>query len=163
MSLVKEQLHTIEEKERALEVKRATMPYWQKPNHADADPDNIAERMERRAYRNERRDELHLGRGLHSRRLKYLKGNGERERAFARHWMKRRECLGHLLRPYPPANVKFKDMTQRELDEFHSPVFVTKRDSEVASTIIQWLGSNVGFCFLEQVLRSLGYKLVKDT
>lgn len=28
------------------------------------------------------------------------------------------------------------------------------RDAEVAATIIQWLGSNVGMCFLEDVIKS---------
>ena len=29
----------------------------------------------------------------------------------------------------------------------------TERDTEVAATIIQWLGSNVGMCFLSNVIR----------
>lgn len=29
----------------------------------------------------------------------------------------------------------------------------TDRDAEVAATVIQWLGSNVGMCFLEKVIK----------
>lgn len=35
------------------------------------------------------------------------------------------------------------------------------RDRVVASTIVQWLGSNVGFSFLEEALKRCGYRIVK--
>jgi hypothetical protein len=36
----------------------------------------------------------------------------------------------------------------------------TARDAQVAATVIQWLGSQVGFFFLEEVLQKVGYKIV---
>lgn len=36
----------------------------------------------------------------------------------------------------------------------------TPRDAEVAATLIQWLGSNVGFSFVEESLRCCGYLVV---
>jgi hypothetical protein len=39
----------------------------------------------------------------------------------------------------------------------------TERDRMVAATVIQWLGSNVGFCFLEDALKACGYKVVAVT
>jgi len=36
---------------------------------------------------------------------------------------------------------------------------ITNRDRMIVATVIQWLGSNVGFCFLERMLKSAGYEL----
>ena len=38
---------------------------------------------------------------------------------------------------------------------------VTRRDSRVAATVIQWLGTNVGFGFLVEALRDAGYDVVR--
>ncbi len=139
-----------------------TMSIYDKPNHADANIDRIEHRKEEREYRNAHRDELHLGRSLHSRRLKNRDGYNDRERVFARHWMKERRSLSCLLSPYPHVNVKYKDMTRTDWDDFNRPIYVTKRDAEVAFTIIPWLGSNGGFHFIETALRECGYKIVKS-
>lgn len=36
---------------------------------------------------------------------------------------------------------------------------VSDESRMVAATVVQWLGSNVGFCFLEESLREMGYRL----
>jgi hypothetical protein len=131
------------------------MTAYKRSDDVDAIADRMASRLERRRLR----DELHLGRGLRARRLKNLDGHATLERAFAREWMKERSILCHLLRPYPHANTKYKDMTPEDWVTFDRPVFVTKRDSEVAATIIQWLGTNVGFSFLQHVLHTCGYEV----
>ena len=41
------------------------------------------------------------------------------------------------------------------------PHDATKREAEVAATVIQWLGTNVGFVFLEEVLKEAGYAVQK--
>lgn len=38
---------------------------------------------------------------------------------------------------------------------------VTKRDNMLIAMVIQWLGSNVGWSFLEQALKAAGYKLTR--
>ena len=38
---------------------------------------------------------------------------------------------------------------------------ITPREKMITATAIQWLGSNVGFGFLENVLRTLNYRLTK--
>lgn len=128
--------------------------YWRRPAHADADPDKIAERMEDRAYHNEFRDELHLARGIGSVRLKQLRWNSTvRERAFAKAWVKERGALRGLLAPYPTTGgIHFTS---------NNPHRVTLREGVVAATVIQWLGSNCGFAFLEKVLGDCGYALVR--
>lgn len=142
-----------------LEKKKATIPC----DHCDNDVDLIDERAERRVERKATRDELHLGRSLHAPRLKYTrKGSTDRERTFAKHWHKHQNYLRTLLRPCPRQGES-KNWTPWQWAEFDRPVFVTKREAEVAATVIQWLGTNVGFCWLETVLKSCGYSLVKDT
>ena len=37
-------------------------------------------------------------------------------------------------------------------DRPNDPTYVSEHDQEVAATVIQWLGSPVGQCFLEEVL-----------
>jgi len=39
---------------------------------------------------------------------------------------------------------------------------ITQHDASVAATVIQWLGSNVGFSFLEEALGRRGYKIVRS-
>ena len=37
----------------------------------------------------------------------------------------------------------------------------TDRDRKVASTVVQWLGSNVGFAFIQSALQKAGYTVVQ--
>lgn len=37
----------------------------------------------------------------------------------------------------------------------------TQRDAEVAATIVQWLGTKVGFLFLEDALKSVGLTILE--
>jgi hypothetical protein len=39
---------------------------------------------------------------------------------------------------------------------------INQRDRMVVATVIQWLGSNVGWCFLEETLKECGYRIVKN-
>jgi len=38
---------------------------------------------------------------------------------------------------------------------------ITENDRTIVATVIQWLGTNVGFCFLEAALKRCGLKIVK--
>lgn len=69
--------------------------------------------------------------GKHASRLKQNQNNS-REAAFAEEWLREQE-EGHLL-----ASL----MNEQ----------ITERDAMVAATVIQWLGSNVGMSFLENVI-----------
>jgi hypothetical protein len=40
---------------------------------------------------------------------------------------------------------------------------LTQRDATVAATVIQWLGSNVGWSFLNECVERCGYKIVADS
>ncbi len=43
----------------------------------------------------------------------------------------------------------------------NDPRKITKEEIVTASTIIQWLGSNVGFCFLKDALGRCDYQIVR--
>jgi len=78
--------------------------------------------------------------GLYANRL-LARADNPREVAFARQWAKENEydspgtqgSAGNILRTLVPGS--------------------TQRDATVAATLIQWLGSNIGMCFLSDVIR----------
>jgi len=96
----------------------------------------------------------------------------KREFAFATHWVSG-----------PNADYQYLPLTQALLASFKmGPTFskpipknvntlppelhgesekVTKRDNMLISMVIQWLGSNIGWAFLEQALNAAGYKLTR--
>lgn len=99
-------------------------------------------------------------RGIHHYRLN---GYNPREVAFAKTWEEehqRTDLLQQLMRRPPRAN---------EVPDWHGgvgPPQVTvydtsKRDIEIATTVIQWMGSNVGMSFLQKSLRKCGYIVIK--
>lgn len=69
------------------------------------------------------------------------------ERVFLEEWQKENDrtyttpLLNMLLRP--------------EKDKDGPPVRITQRDAEVATTIIQWLGTNCGGCFVDVCLKRI--------
>lgn len=52
---------------------------------------------------------------------------------------------------------------ERTFSVFHSaPIhIITPTERFVVATVIQWLGTNCGWCFLEKVIDKCGYKIVK--
>lgn len=70
---------------------------------------------------------------------------GKREMAFHYQWLKEQEdsLLCNLVH-----NSGLGDL-------------VSHRDATLAATLMQWLGTSVGFCFLEVALRDCGYKIVQ--
>jgi hypothetical protein len=80
------------------------------------------------------------------------------------------DCLQRLVRPHVgkssnrlhpdadnPHEVAFAMEWTKAQEESHQLAWLlgnnfSDRDAEVAATVIQWLGSNVGMCFLEDVI-----------
>jgi len=97
--------------------------------------------------------------GLHSHRLK-KEQNNPREEAFDRQWQKEslgqkngRDILSMLF------SIEGPDYNNhRKWLELGPP---TNRDRIVAATVIQWLGSNVGFDFIGLAVRRCGYEIVR--
>lgn len=84
--------------------------------------------------------------GLHTNRLTKAADN-PREVAFAEEWEKE-NSLSHHNRP-----------TIEHL--LGGPGCVGVRDSTVAATVVQWLGSNVGMSFLRNALGRVGMEIVE--
>ena len=109
-----------------------------------------------------------LPRGVSAERLAHRSSN--RERVFALMWESEndsrpyhrggwyRTTLRALLTPTPQsgrASQRWPSGANRR----YAPV--SNRDQRVAATVAQWLGSNVGFGWLEECLRACGYGLVR--
>lgn len=84
------------------------------------------------------------------------------ERVFAEEWIK--ECT-----PRPGINYGFgllQDLFVRPSKLFglfragSLRLLISKRDAFVAATVVQWLGTNCGYAFLEKCLRRAGLKIV---
>lgn len=95
--------------------------------------------------------------GIHSHRLNT--GFDFREHAFWRQWCREHEQIGKW-----NGDLLLGLMAiERGIltDEVHWPLGKpTDRDRRVAATVIQWLGSNVGMCFLSQALTEAGGGLI---
>lgn len=97
-------------------------------------------------------------------------GSSEREAAFARCWMR----WNH---PRLRAGTNYGlgvlvDLVGVDCRNAHSPGLgggykrgpcwpVRRRDCQVAATVVQWLGTNIGMCFLEEALQRAGFRLVQ--
>ena len=87
------------------------------------------------------------------------------EKAFSEKWRKENDKkrrrglnfgLGILQDLFYYPHFQFHDSMNKPLLE------VTKRERVIVATVIQWLGTNVGLSFLEEVLKESGYKIVKN-
>lgn len=94
--------------------------------------------------------------GAHSFRLRQ---DNPREVAFAERWKKEQSggsVLAYLLirteggDPLNPFSGKTVQLAPYD-----------QQSATVAATVIQWLGSNVGFSFLEEALSDCGFKIVR--
>lgn len=86
-----------------------------------------------------------------------------RERTFADEWEKEAE-------PNPGINSGLGTLQGLLIDRSGPGIFgrhrviawVTKREAMIVATIMQWLGTNCGFCWLEETLKKAGYRLVRE-
>lgn len=93
--------------------------------------------------------------------------HGRMEKAFAEHWDREQKpkayvnygvgALAWIVTGRFEKNIFGHDWTPH-------PEELTQRDATVAASVVQWLGTNVGFCFLEETLRDAGYRIerIKD-
>ena len=78
-----------------------------------------------------------------------------REKAFANEWQKENEILCYV-------NQGRGTLQNLMYDKNNKPIFyITDNDRVIVATVIQWLGTNIGFDFLERALKGCGYKIVK--
>jgi hypothetical protein len=91
-----------------------------------------------------------LNRGI--RYIRTTDGRSPKEKILADEWEKENDESNLLQKLFISGNIMDEKMDLK----------IAKRDRMVVATVIQWLGSNVGFCFLETCLNKMGYKLVKE-
>jgi hypothetical protein len=82
-----------------------------------------------------------------------------KETAFHDQWIKENRPLSWVNSGHGLLQDLFFE--RQENQKWKCIVEINKRDREIVATVIQWLGTNMGICFLETTLRSVGYKIVK--
>jgi hypothetical protein len=97
--------------------------------------------------------------GLHAHRLAPGQNN-PREVAFAEQWREEncREYCAHVL---AELLIRRHDQNWTFCERVEQLAPYDQQSASVAATVIQWLGSNVGFCFLEDALKRCGYRIVR--
>lgn len=91
-------------------------------------------------------------------RVKYNK----RELVFADRWMIESEIRHGINYGYGLAQDLFMRPSAFWFHRHDGAVAeLTNRERMIAATVIQWLGTNCGWDFLEECLRKCGYKIVK--
>lgn len=77
-----------------------------------------------------------------------------KEKAFSETWKKENKIESHV-------NQGQGTLQNLMFDRNNEPCYyITKNDRVIVATVIQWLGTNIGFNFLERSLKKCGYKIV---
>ena len=87
--------------------------------------------------------------------------HGNIEKAFYEHWKKENTPV----RGINSGNGVLQGLLTVHNGSFYSTTIVTKvtkRDRFIVATVMQWVGTNVGFCFLRETLRDCGYTITKN-
>lgn len=87
-------------------------------------------------------------------RTKGAHAQAKRERGFAKQWRHENDLGYHKTNPRSLA-----DMLMANEPGFELPL--SSRERRTVSTVIQWLGSSVGFDFLNLALKRAGYRIEK--
>ncbi len=87
-------------------------------------------------------------------RTKAEDGTGPREKAFADAWQKENVFRRHFPFSHPCSRL---EMLMRDESRL---IPVSQESATAVATIVQWLGSNCGWVFLEAALHNAGYRIV---
>lgn len=95
--------------------------------------------------------------GWNTNRLRY--DSKDIENALSEHWKKENIKQSHINHGYGI----LQDLFILNVGWFQRIVLlkITFRDRLIVATVIQWLGTNCGFCFLNEALNKAGYEIVK--
>mgnify|MGYP001614979077 CR=1 FL=1 len=92
--------------------------------------------------------------GIWCDRVKLEDGTGPREKAFADAWEKENARTRYFL--FSAACSRL-EMLMRDENRL---IPVSQESATAVATIVQWLGSNCGWVFLEAALHNAGYRIV---
>lgn len=114
------------------------------------------EKVESIAYEflREHKDEQNVGVML------YRTKNNPREKAFSEQWHEDNKIKTYM----NYGNGLLQDLfVQVDKDTQRRRLIyeITKNDRAIVATVIQWLGTNIGFSFLESALLRCGYRITK--
>lgn len=90
---------------------------------------------------------------IHTGRSVYRFQDNPTEKIFARAWQEINENYPGMSGPMTLDYLLAED-SNRPMNE------VTERDAEVAATVIQWLGSHVGQCWLKDTLNKMNLSVI---
>lgn len=79
----------------------------------------------------------------------------DREKAFSDLWKKENKIESWINQGYGTLQNIVMDHEQKPL------FYITKNDRIIVATVVQWLGTNIGFNFLERALKKCGYKIIE--
>ncbi len=85
------------------------------------------------------------------------------ENALSKHWvLENKKKLGINFGKGILQDLFYSRLTPNSIFT-HSHMFlkINNRDRIIAATVIQWLGTNCGFCWLQEALSKAGYDIVK--
>lgn len=85
--------------------------------------------------------------------LKERADHCEREKAFQQQWIKQNTPYSWLNK----GNGTLQDLFISDQEYVH---VITEKERWIVATVIQWLGTNCGMCFLEETLAKFGKKIV---
>ncbi len=86
------------------------------------------------------------------------------ENAFSSHWQKENKNKTNINSGHGILQDLFiekKGHPFNIMNETFCFVKISNKERLIVATIIQWLGTNCGFCFLQEALSKAGYKIVK--
>jgi hypothetical protein len=90
--------------------------------------------------------------GLFYERTKFNK----KEKVFSDEWKEQNKIQHHI-------NYGYETLQCLMIGKDRKPLYyITQNDRVIVATVIQWLGTNIGFYFLEKALKKCGYKIVKE-
>lgn len=88
--------------------------------------------------------------------------HGGREKAFHKHWKSENFPSKGINFGYGILQDLFINTDKKDtLQSKRAMFWVQKRERRIVATVIQWLGTNCGWCFLTDVINSCGYEVVK--
>jgi hypothetical protein len=94
--------------------------------------------------------------GMYPDRLKH----NPREKAFHDQWQQENAPVSHVNH----GHGILQDLFINETGPFTKKIseVMSQRDRMIVATVIQWLGSNCGMCFLEESLKRFGAKIIYE-
>jgi hypothetical protein len=91
-------------------------------------------------------------------RMKIPCHSTDREKAFSNAWIKENKNRKGINYGFGILQDNFCDRENLTTNILHK---INKRERVIVATVIQWLGTNVGWCWLNKTVNNAGYRIIK--